>query len=187
MDQSYVDQKDSGSVTASQSKGGQFEGNIHISEEVIVELAKKTILGIPHIQMANMGIASKFGIGRKAGDGIRVSVEEGKIPAMTVDAFILVKYGQRIPDLAWDVQEKIKANLERYTGYTVTAVNINVQGIYLDEPQPQEGSSEPEKNEEEVKDEKESEESAPLSENEEHTEGRTGRKGRGTAPSKTEA
>jgi uncharacterized alkaline shock family protein YloU len=114
---------------------GQFEGNIHISEDVIVELAKKTILGIPNIQAANMGIASKFGIGRKSGDGIRVSVEEGKIPAMTIDAYILVKYGQRIPDLAWDVQEKIKANLERYTGYTVTAVNINVQGIYLDEPQ----------------------------------------------------
>lgn len=118
-----------------QSKG-HFEGNIHISEDVIVELAKKTILGIPDIQIANMGIASKFGIGRKAGDGIRVSVEEGKIPAMTVDAYILVKYGQRIPDLAWDVQEKIKANLERYTGYTVNAVNINVQGIYLDEPKP---------------------------------------------------
>ncbi|MDR3265168.1 MAG: Asp23/Gls24 family envelope stress response protein, partial [Synergistaceae bacterium] len=49
--------------------------------------------------------------------------------------YILVRYGQRIPDLAWDVQEKIKANLERYTGYTVTAVNINVQGIYLEEPQ----------------------------------------------------
>ncbi|MDR1731165.1 MAG: Asp23/Gls24 family envelope stress response protein [Synergistaceae bacterium] len=113
---------------------GQFEGNIHISEDVIVELAKKTIAGIPNIQAANMGIASKFGIGRKSGDGIRVTVEEGKIPAMTVDAYILVRYGQRIPDLAWDVQEKIKANLERYTGYTVTAVNINVQGIYLDEP-----------------------------------------------------
>jgi uncharacterized alkaline shock family protein YloU len=121
-------------TNAAQAKG-QFEGNIHISEDVIIELAKKTILGIPNIQAANMGIASKFGIGRKSGDGIRVSVEEGKIPAMTVDAYILVKYGQRIPDLAWDVQEKIKANLERYTGYTVTAVNINVQGIYLDEPQ----------------------------------------------------
>jgi uncharacterized alkaline shock family protein YloU len=119
-------------------KGGQFEGNIHISDEVIVELAKKTIQGISHIQPASMGIASKFGIGRKTGDSIRVSVEEGKVPAMTVDAYVLVKYGQRIPDLAWDVQEKIKANLERYTGYTVTAVNINVQGIYLEEPKPEE-------------------------------------------------
>jgi uncharacterized alkaline shock family protein YloU len=130
-----VDEKSVVHETSDRSKGGQFEGSIHISEDVIIELAKKTILGIPNIQPANMGIASKFGIGRKASDGIRVSVEEGKVPAMTVDAYILVKYGQRIPDLAWDVQEKIKANLERYTGYTVSAVNINVQGIYLEEPQ----------------------------------------------------
>lgn len=121
--------------TNSQVQGTSFEGNIHISEEVLIELAKKTILGIPNIQPANMGIASKFGIGRKAGDGIRVSVEEGKIPTVTVDAYVLVKYGQRIPDLAWDVQEKIKANLERYTGYTVSAVNVNVQGIYLEDAQ----------------------------------------------------
>ncbi|MDR1648639.1 MAG: Asp23/Gls24 family envelope stress response protein [Synergistaceae bacterium] len=137
MDQNHIDAKNAVSEgQGSHLKDDRFEGNIHISDEVIIELAKKTILGIPNIQPANMGIASKFGIGRKASDGIRVSVEEGKIPAMTVDAYILVKYGQRIPDLAWDVQEKIKANLERYTGYTVTAVNINVQGIYLDEPQP---------------------------------------------------
>ena len=136
MDQNHATSRNTIRETAAeQGKGSQFEGNIHISEDVIVELARKTILGIPNIQPANMGIASKFGIGRKAGDGVRVVVEEGKIPAITVDAYVLVKYGQRIPDLAWDVQEKIKANLERYTGYTVSAVNINVQGIYLEEPQ----------------------------------------------------
>ncbi|GHV36571.1 alkaline shock protein 23 [Synergistales bacterium] len=130
MEQEYVE-KDA--VRSGEAGENHFEGNIHISEDVIIELAKKTILGIPNIQPANMGIASKFGIGRKAGDSIRVSVEEGKVPAMVVDAYVLVKYGQRIPDLAWDVQEKIKVNLERYTGYTVTAVNINVQGIYVEE------------------------------------------------------
>ena len=148
MDQTHTGDKSVvRDAKTAQAKGSQFEGNIHISEEVIIELAKKTILGIPNIQPANMGIASKFGIGRKAGDGIRVAVEEGKIPAITVDAYVLVKYGQRIPDLAWDVQEKIKANLERYTGYTVNSVNINVQGIYLDEPQelPIEGDAEPKK------------------------------------------
>jgi len=116
-------------------KGGQFEGNVRISDDVIIELAKKTVLGIPNIQLANMGLVSKFGIGRKSGDGIRVmSVEDGKIPATTVDIYIRTQYGHRIPDLVWDVQEKVKANLERYTGYTVTAVNVNVQGIYMDDP-----------------------------------------------------
>ncbi|MDR2136668.1 MAG: Asp23/Gls24 family envelope stress response protein [Synergistaceae bacterium] len=156
MDQNHVDEKkavlETSDVHARENlkesqkenlkeslKGSQFEGNIHISDDVIIELARKTILGIPNIQPANVGIASKFGIGRKVGDGIRVSrvsVEDGKIPTITVDAYILVKYGQRIPDLAWDVHGKIKANLERYTGYTVSSVNINVQGIYLEEPQP---------------------------------------------------
>ena len=118
----------------SQKQGSQVEGDIHIENDVIAELAKKTILGIPNIQLANVGIASKFGIGRKTGDGIRVSKEEGKIPVVTVDTFILVKYGQRIPDVAWDVQEKVKTNLERYTGYVVKEVNVNVQDIYVDEP-----------------------------------------------------
>ena len=116
------------------SSGTPFEGNVHISEEVIVELTRKTIQGIPNIQTTNTRIASKFGLGRKASEGVRVSVEEGKVPSIAVEAYVLVKYGQRIPDLAWDVQEKVKANLERYTGYTVSSVNINVQGIYADEP-----------------------------------------------------
>ncbi len=102
-------------------------GVIHISEDVIRELAKKTIQGISNIKMAAK-LASKFGIGRKSG-GIRVSVDHSQ-GVISIDAYVLVKYGQRIPDIAWDVQEKIKDNLERYTGYEVQAVNVNVQGIY---------------------------------------------------------
>ena len=101
-------------------------GMIHISEDVIAELARKTIQGIPNIKTA--GLAQKFSIGRRSG-GIRESVEQTQ-GSVSVDAYVLVKYGQRIPDLAWDVQEKIKDNLERYTGYDVKAVNVNVQGIY---------------------------------------------------------
>jgi uncharacterized alkaline shock family protein YloU len=108
-------------------------GSIHISEEVIMELAKKTLTTIPGVQPASPGIASKLGIGRKASDGIRVSVEDKFPPVVTVDVYIMVKFGLRIPDAAWDVQEAIKKTLEQYTGYDVKAVNINVQGIYFKE------------------------------------------------------
>ena len=128
----------------------EHEGSIHISEDVIVELARKTIQGIPNIQAA-IGRFGAFGLGRKAGDGIRISVENGDEPSISVDAYVLVKYGQRIPDLAWDVQEKVKTNLERYTGYTVKAVNINVQGIYIDDPVQLEDSK-PEEEKEGAKD-----------------------------------
>ena len=104
-------------------------GQIHISEDVIVELARKTIQGIPGIKTASRS-GSKFGLGRK-GAGIKVSVDHSQ-GLMDLDAYVLVKYGLRIPDLAWDVQEKIKDNLERYTGYNVRAVNVSVQGVFTE-------------------------------------------------------
>ena len=70
------------------SPGARFEGSVHISEEVIVELTRKTIQGIPNIQTTNTGIASKFGLGRKAGEGVRVAVEEGKVPSISVEAAV---------------------------------------------------------------------------------------------------
>ena len=103
-------------------------GAIHISEDVIVELASKTIQGIPNIKTASRS-GSKFGLGRK-NSSIRASVDHPQ-GIINIDAYVLVKYGQRIPDIAWDVQEKIKDNLERYTGYSVKAVNVNVQGVYM--------------------------------------------------------
>jgi uncharacterized alkaline shock family protein YloU len=117
--------------------GGSIQGTVHIAEDVIVELAKKTLQTVPGVQPANPGIASKLGIGRKASDGIRVAVEEGKPPVITVDVYVLVKYGLRIPDVAWDVQESVKSNLEQYTGYSVKAVNINVQGVFFEGKKPE--------------------------------------------------
>lgn len=124
-------------------------GAIHISEDVISELARKTIQGIPNIRTASK-LGSKFALGRKSG-GIHVSVEHSQ-GSIDIDAYVLVKYGQRIPDLAWDVQEKIKDNLERYTGYSVKAVNVNVQGIYSEDGDNFKIDIEPEQNEDDEED-----------------------------------
>jgi len=107
------------------------EGTIHISEDVIVEIARKTITTIPGIILGGTSIASKLGLGKKMGDGLRISVDDGKVPSISVDTYISVKYGLRIPDIAWDVQEKVKEKLEAFTGYSVKVVNVNVQGIHF--------------------------------------------------------
>jgi uncharacterized alkaline shock family protein YloU len=107
------------------------EGTIHISEDVIVELTRKTIATIPGIILGGTSIASKLGIGKKIGDGLRITVDDGIVPAISIDTYISVQYGLRIPDVAWDVQEKIKEKLEAFTGYNVKAVNVNVQGIHF--------------------------------------------------------
>lgn len=113
------------------------QGRVHISEDVITELARQSLQRVPGIQPATAGIASKLGLGRKVTEGVKVTVDEGENPSISVDAFLMVRYGLRIPDLAWDVQEKVKNDLERTTGYTVNYVNIYVQGIYFNDPKPE--------------------------------------------------
>ena len=127
---------------------GMVAGVVHISEEVLSELAKKTLSSIDGVQPASPGIASKLGIGRKASEGVRVVLEDnGLHPMASVDVYILVKFGLRIPDLAWDVQEMIKKNIEEYTGYKVKAVTVNVQGIYFKNKVPAEAVAEEAKGE----------------------------------------
>ncbi|SMG08244.1 Asp23/Gls24 family envelope stress response protein [Dethiosulfovibrio salsuginis] len=109
-------------------------GKVHISEDVITELARQSLVKISGIQPASSSIASKLGLGRKVTEGVKVSIDEGDSPSISVDAFVMVKYGLRIPDLAWDVQETIKNELESMTGYTVNYVNIYVQGVYFNDP-----------------------------------------------------
>ncbi len=113
------------------------QGHVHISEDVITELARQSLRRVPGIQPATSGIGSKLGLGRKVTEGVKVAVDEGENPSISVDAFLVVRYGLRIPDLAWDVQEKVKNDLERTTGYAVKGVNIYVQGIYFNDPTPE--------------------------------------------------
>ena len=41
----------------------------------------------------------------------------------------MVKYGYRIPDLAYEIQETVKSTIESLSGIVVDAVNIHIQGI----------------------------------------------------------
>ena len=111
---------------------GAVQGSVHISEEVITELAKRALSVVEGVQAASPGLASKLGLGRKASEGVRISIDDsGSVPSINVDVYLMAKYGLRIPDLAWDVQEKVKEHLEQFTGYLVQAVNVNVQGVYF--------------------------------------------------------
>lgn len=105
---------------------------LHISESVIQEIVRRALARVSSVVLANAGV-SMLGLGRKISDGVRVSLEEGTQPQISVDVYVLVRYGLRIPDVAWDLQEFLKKELETSTGYGTKAVNIFVQGVYFGE------------------------------------------------------
>ena len=63
---------------------------------------------------------------RNLSKGVKVVT---KNDSTTVDLYVIVKYGHRIPDLAYEIQENVKSTIESLSGITVDAVNIHIQGI----------------------------------------------------------
>lgn len=113
-------------------------GTVRIAEEVIAQIATQALLKIDGVQPASPGLVANLRLGKKASGGVRIAIEEGAPPAVSVEAYVTVQYGLRIPDVAWDVQESIKKALEQYTGYVVKSVNVYVQGIFFEKEQVEE-------------------------------------------------
>jgi len=113
-------------------------GTVRIAEEVIAQIATQALLKIEGVQPASPGLVANLRLGKKVSGGVRIAIDEGTPPAVSVEAYVTVQYGLRIPDVAWDVQESIKKALEQYTGYVVKSVNVYVQGIFFEKEQVEE-------------------------------------------------
>ena len=61
--------------------------------------------------------------------GIKVEAENEKVK---VDVNIIVEYGTRIPDIAFEIQNRVKKSIENMTGLKVTEVNVHVQGVSIE-------------------------------------------------------
>ncbi|MBO5178845.1 MAG: Asp23/Gls24 family envelope stress response protein [Clostridia bacterium] len=102
---------------------------IKISDEVvatIASMAASEVSGVYNMSGGLVGGISEM-LGKKT-KGIKVQVGEKET---VIDISLIVEYGARIPDIAWEVQNKVKTQVESMTGLNVVAVNVHVQGVNL--------------------------------------------------------
>lgn len=119
-----------------------LSGSIKISEEVIETIASVAVSEIDGVFSVGTGIVD--GIARRLGKkqlsgGIKASVDED---AVTVDINIVVKYGARIPEVAWNVQDAVKKEIELMTGLKAEKVNVRVVGIDIPQEEEKEDTTE---------------------------------------------
>ncbi|MEG1008703.1 MAG: Asp23/Gls24 family envelope stress response protein [Clostridia bacterium] len=107
--------------------------NLNISEDVIgiiAGLAASEVEGIAGMTVGFVdGINQILGGNKKYAKGVKIELDGKKV---TIDIYVNVKYGVRIPDIAWSAQNAVKKSVENMTGLEVSSVNINVQGIIFD-------------------------------------------------------
>lgn len=103
---------------------------IKISNDVVASIAGVAVSEVPGVYSMAGGIAggiSEVFSGKKnLSKGIKVDVGEKETK---IDVNIIVEYGVRIPDVAFEIQGRVKKAVETMTGLKVSAVNIHVQGI----------------------------------------------------------
>lgn len=118
------------------------EGHVSISNDVvatIAAIAAKSVEGVSDMLNSITGGFAEF-LGKKnPAKGVKVTITDRDVK---IDMFVIVKYGVKIPDMAWEIQEKTKNEVEAMTGLNVVAVNVNIEGIDMGEKKEKEVAAE---------------------------------------------
>ena len=104
--------------------------NIQIADDVIAVIAGVAVAEVPGVAAMSGGFAggiSEVLSGKKnLSKGIKVEAGEKETK---IDVNIIVEYGARIPDVAFEIQNRVKKSVEGMTGLKVLEVNVHVQGV----------------------------------------------------------
>ncbi len=109
------------------------DDGIEISGDVIAVIAGVAVSEVQGVS----GMAGSFAGGisevlsgkKNLAKGIKVDKEDEKVK---IDVNIIVEYGSRIPDVAFEIQNRVKKSVESMTGLKVEEVNVHVQGVNTD-------------------------------------------------------
>ncbi len=119
-------------ATANMDEISLGANNIKIADDVVAVIAGMAVSEIQGV--ANMaggfagGISEVLSGKKNFAKGIKVDVGEKETK---IDVNIIVEYGTRIPDVAYEIQTKVKKAVETMTGLKVLEVNVHVQGVNI--------------------------------------------------------
>ncbi len=122
--------KSQGGISMSIELNNEF-GQIDISTDVLAQIAGGAAVECYGI----VGMASKHQIRDGLTDILRKEnfakgvVVRQQDDDLHIDMYIIVSYGTKISEVAYQVQSKVKYTVDKTLGMSVTSVNIFVQGV----------------------------------------------------------
>lgn len=104
-------------------------GDIRVADEVISIVASLAAQEVNGVLSMSGGITDGINhfLGKEnESKGVRLKFE-GKL--VNVSVFVNIEYGVCIPEVALEIQEKVKDSIEKMTGYEVQFVDVHVEGV----------------------------------------------------------
>lgn len=103
---------------------------IKISNDVIAVIAGVAASEVPGVAAMAGGLTGGITEALKGkknlAKGIKVDATD---KTAKIDVNIIVEYGSRIPDVAFEIQNRVKKSVESMTGLKVNEINVHVQGV----------------------------------------------------------
>lgn len=117
-------------VVDNKEKKEESSNNIQIANDVVASIAGMAASSVPGVaEMAGGfagGISEVLSGKKNMSKGIKVDVTDNNVK---IDVNIIVEYGSRIPDVAFEIQNRVKKSVENMTGLKAIEVNVHVQGV----------------------------------------------------------
>ena len=110
-------------------------GTIQIANEVIeiiAKLAAAEVDGVAGMSGSVVGGIAEMLKGKNKKLSKGVEVEAGDEQA-SVNLSVIVEYGTSIPDIANQIQKRVKHAVESMTGLAVKEINVKVQGVQFED------------------------------------------------------
>jgi uncharacterized alkaline shock family protein YloU len=117
-------------VQNSETESNDTINTVKISSEAVATyagIAIAEVSGVFGMSGALAGITEAISGKKSYTKGVKVDINEKEVK---IDVNIIVEYGARIPDVAFEIQTKVKKSVETMTGLKVSEVNVNVQGVH---------------------------------------------------------
>ncbi len=117
---------------AEESSRFSIKGERTMSQGFVAQYAAEASLATEGVNSLDTGtiVTLKEAIGlRHEGKGVRVSFRNDQSDSVAITVYPVIKFGYIMPDVAWSIQEQVKADVELYTGLNVEAVNVHVMGV----------------------------------------------------------
>jgi uncharacterized alkaline shock family protein YloU len=105
-------------------------GNISYSDEVVAK-----VVGLSTMECYGVvGMVSKNATDgfwelirvENLSKGVKINFKEEKL---NVELFVMVEYGTKISVIANNIIQKVRYNVENYTGIKVSSITVNVQAV----------------------------------------------------------
>ncbi|QIB69405.1 Asp23/Gls24 family envelope stress response protein [Aminipila butyrica] len=114
-------------------------GAVKISEDVIAICVINAALATKGVAALSGGLTdtiSKNILGKAPlKKGIKIAKEDEEL---LIDIYVIVHYGVKIPEVAWNIQKNVKKEIESMVDVPIKTINIHVQGVHFMEQKEQE-------------------------------------------------